>query len=599
MFFAYIIQFLIVLFIHLGQPHPGPEASGPVWWWSGAILANLAAFALLARQVTGRCGSPQSLVRWEARLGWLAVIIYAVDVYLLDLKGFIGLIPGARQAVFLDGLVGISIFYLHLVALWAAELPTIRRVLEPGLELGEHVKTQLRFTIPLLIPWFLMALIYDLIDLLAPKAVLEVTKSTPGEMGLMILILVGLTLFMPPLVVKAWGCRPIPDGGLRWTLTGILAKHRARVREILIWPLLRGRMVTAGVMGILPGLRYLMLTPELVRRVDPAELEAVVAHEIGHLKHRHLLLYLLFFLGYLFLAYALGGLVVSGMLFFEPTTKLLLTASADSMLWFSLLVSGPMLLLMIVYFRFIFAYFMRHFERQADAYAAQSVGPGPVISALETIAFHAGLDRNAPSWHHFSIAQRADFLGQLAARPGLYKTHAKRLKKAMALYLAGLLLIVGLVLPTGLLQGPEELNYNLVLAALDQALEKTPDDPRIHLYQAMLLTMMERPLEAARAYERTIGLAPNEPTALNDLAWLLVTGPQELRDPVRALKLAKRAVHLKPEPALLDTLAEAYFANGIYDQAIRHAKIALAHDPDDREYFEKQLKKFEKALRGE
>ena len=38
--------------------------------------------------------------------------------------------------------------------------------------------------------------------------------------------------------------------------------------------------------------------------------------------------------------------------------------------------TAPVLLLMLVYFRFVFGYFIRNFERQADAYVFRAVGTG-------------------------------------------------------------------------------------------------------------------------------------------------------------------------------------------------------------------------------
>ena len=49
--------------------------------------------------------------------------------------------------------------------------------------------------------------------------------------------------------------------------------------EILYWPLFEGKMVTAGVMGIVPKFRYLLLTPALLSALDQEELG--VAETLG------------------------------------------------------------------------------------------------------------------------------------------------------------------------------------------------------------------------------------------------------------------------------------------------------------------------------
>ena len=59
-------------------------------------------------------------------------------------------------------------------------------------------------------------------------------------------------------------------------------------------------------MGILPGLRYILLTPALIETMSREELEAVIAHEIGHVKKYHLLLYICLIAGFSLLAGMLG-----------------------------------------------------------------------------------------------------------------------------------------------------------------------------------------------------------------------------------------------------------------------------------------------------
>ena len=66
--------------------------------------------------------------------------------------------------------------------------------------------------------------------------------------------------------------------------------------------------------------------------------------------------------------------------------------------------------------------------------------------------------------------------------------------------------------------------------------------------------------------------------------------------PVQALVYSRAAADLKPVPHILDTLAESYFINGLYDRAIESIRIALNMNPENRDYYEEQLSKFQKAL---
>jgi len=80
---------------------------------------------------------------------------------------------------------------------------------------------------------------------------------------------------------------------------------------------------------------------------------------------------------------------------------------------------------------------------------------------------------------------------------------------------------------------------------------------------------------------------------LNNLAWLLLTSDDPaIHDPAAALQLAEQAVIQLPASHILDTLAQAYWANGRVEQAILSEKRALARTPPDREYYLRQLRKF-------
>ena len=77
-------------------------------------------------------------------------------------------------------------------------------------------------------------------------------------------------------------------------------------------------------------------------------------------------------------------------------------------------------LVLLIYFRYVMGFFMRHFERQADLYSALAIGtPEYTVSSLEKIAFAGGKSRDLPSWHHFSISERVACLRRTIGDPGL------------------------------------------------------------------------------------------------------------------------------------------------------------------------------------
>jgi uncharacterized Ntn-hydrolase superfamily protein len=105
--------------------------------------------------------------------------------------------------------------------------------------------------------------------------------------------------------------------------------------------------------------------------------------------------------------------------------------------------------------------------------------------------------------------------------------------------------------------------------------------------------------EAAHALaimDRVAAEGAADAATLNDFAWALAT--RELY-PARALELALLAYGLTPDDAnVMDTVAEAHYAAGDYEQAIAWEKKALAADSEN-EFFVEQMKKFEGAAAGQ
>lgn len=103
---------------------------------------------------------------------------------------------------------------------------------------------------------------------------------------------------------------------------------------------------------------------------------------------------------------------------------------------------------------------------------------------------------------------------------------------------------------------------------------------------------------ARRIYGRGINNSPGSSVLLNSLAWLLATTDNSLiRNPREALKYALRAnlIENSLNPDVLDTLAEAYYVNGKYREAVEYKRKAILLNPDDKS-LRKSLVKFENKL---
>jgi protein O-mannosyl-transferase len=115
------------------------------------------------------------------------------------------------------------------------------------------------------------------------------------------------------------------------------------------------------------------------------------------------------------------------------------------------------------------------------------------------------------------------------------------------------------------------------IAHWEKSLEIQPDNSAARNYLGTALASSGRDREAIAQWEQTLEYDPENGDAANNSAWLLATSQQaDLRDPAKAVELAKRAVNLPGgnNPIVYRTLAAALAENGEFDDAIRAVEHA-------------------------
>jgi cytochrome c-type biogenesis protein CcmH/NrfG len=251
----------------------------------------------------------------------------------------------------------------------------------------------------------------------------------------------------------------------------------------------------------------------------------------------------------------------------------------------------------LIYFRYIFGYFMRNFERQADAFVFTLFNSSlPLVTTLQKIAMTSGQPANKPNWHHYSISERIHFLLNCEADRSWISRHDRKIRRSIAVYLVGILLIGALGYTLNWGDTGKKLNAHLLEQVLLREIEKNPNNPVAYNVLGDTYVLRKNFEMAQQAYEKAILLQPDNFSALNNLAWILATSEDEkFRNPSRAVLLAVRAAELKPSSQILDTFAESLYRNGQPEEAIYIGEKALLSATGDRTYFENQLKKFRKA----
>lgn len=600
MLYHNLLYFLVVIFVFSTNTAAAKPAL-PLPWTLLTLAVIYWLYGRIAASVFARAGwGPKGYFTAEKRLSILAVVTFMGQVYLLDLKHFLNpLSLGGRLPVLAD-LAGLACFFLLLTLMWRAARIHYQHLFQRAYSPFAFIRSNIKANLPIILPWLCLSLAFDALRMLPFPQLRRLLHSPWGELGLFVLFLVFLTLAFPPLVRSLWGCTPLPAGALRDRLIAF-CRAQGFNAEIYIWPLFEGQVLTAGIMGIVPGLRYLLITPALLEALDEEELDSVLAHEIGHVKHLHLVLYMVLFLGFSVLAGAVAAplphLILSSDLFYDLLHHL--HAGPENVL--GVLATTPLLILMLVYFRFIFGYFIRNFERQADAYVFRAQGTGrPLIRSFEKIARLSGGNRDEKNWHHYGIGERIDFLARCETDRSLITRHERRLRTSLLVYFV----IIGLLLfglhqqESGQLSKEHEARY--AEAVLTQKVREEPKNSLWLIYLGDFLQSRQMETRALEAYDKALTLDPMNAELNNNLAWLLLTAKNtSIRNPDRALTLALTAAMLKEQGHILDTLATAYWANGMLEEAMDTEMRAFRLDPKNRHYYLEQMEKFRTKRWGE
>ncbi len=400
---------------------------------------------LVARQLECGLESPAKLLQRFKRLRcvhsvlWLAVA--GAILYFLGWTRLVRFNWCLDRVVLVDDLLILAPVLVPLALSWYAFYDVERAIQgssaggvvsdTPLCSRGQYLLLHLRHYFGvLLLPILGMLALQDLAGLAMP-GVLEGPYA-----GIVYLpLLVAVFALFPTLLRRTWQTSPLEPGKLRDRLQDASARFGFHAREILVWHT-GGMIVNAAVAGFLPGLRYVFLSDALLRKLNDDEIETVFGHEVGHIKHRHLVLRVLAILAPLCLwflvqtacpeaAARMGETLAGGVFGWRTSTQLMMLCGLG------------------LYVFVVFGAYSRILETQADLFGC---GPAclrndtrPVeayISALEKLAAANGIDRSERSWQHASIAERVDFLRQTLDDPSCEHRFQNRVRLLNQLVIA-------------------------------------------------------------------------------------------------------------------------------------------------------------------
>ncbi len=436
----------------------------------------------------------------------------------------------------------------------------------------------LRLQLPILALIFIQLFWIWIINMILP----EVTSNwTPFFEILSSLIL--LVLIAPVVIVKSWGAQAIEKGSAYESIRNELEQFRTPVAGILCWPDTIMPHSTAGVIGLIRGFRYLLISTKLLKALSNAELRAVIAHEAEHIRRHHLFYYLIAVTGLLGF-FALAG-NVNFLLVFTEISQV------------SGLILGVSAIISVLFFvRFGIGFLSQNFERQADGHSFERFGITPISTALLKVSWLNGINPEQDNWHHYGVRQRIDYLSKCLKKPEMLQKHNRRVTR---IKIGCALMLVGL-LGANIILSSEFIKINALSWKLERSNNSWKfEDASLLTKMGDLLYFQDRKNQAEIWYRRALELNPGESRTLNNLAWLLTE--THLGDQKRlkeSMELAQKALAGKKTAFIWDTLAEAYFRNGLYEKAADAAHNALERAEEgngisveaDLDYYRKRFK---------
>ncbi len=594
--YSQIISLMVALVLITGAPsnhHLSFSVTEGLTLW---VLKTLA-WWLSVRLLLKRGGIERQQALFE-KLQAAALLPLVVDFYMLDTKDMLALIPGFSTFPIIEEFAGLAMYFGYLAILWGVNWQINRQKSLETWPVSQEIKERFSLILPALIPYLVLSVCLEAASRFAPAWMQALFNSNAAPFLSLAAFTLVLIFFIPPLLRKIWQCTPMPESKLKSEILQFLKKSGISFEEIYVWPLGGGKACTAAVVGIIPRFRYILITPCLLKYLQIGEIEAVLSHEAEHVLRRHILWYVFFLGAYSVVIFRLMDplwswlvsrpffISILGMLENSPEALPALAAAL------------PMLVLIVLYFRFLLGWFMRNFERQADMSVFRTQGhPWHMIAALEKVALFSGGTREKPSWHHYSIAQRVDFLKNAAEYPEILEAHNRRLTMAKGIFMAAALALLILPDMMPVKAWKKSANTNLAEAYLAQLSSHGQENARWFVVLGQLMAENKQYEKAAEAYLKALKLEPDNPEILNNLAWLYATAEdRKFRKPREALMLAMKAASIRPESYILDTLAECFFINGYVERAIETEREALQRAASNRDYYMKQIVRFSKEL---
>lgn len=458
-----LLLVMVVMAVDNGLRPLGADWHWPHSWvwaiaWGPVLAVLLTAWigeSIVDRRLSkGRRHRPLAASEMILRFSrWALLANHVAAVLVFNWLGAIRAVPG--DLILVDELLAILPPLVGLAGLFWIHYPIERRLRDsvlirqldegrpvyPTLSRGQYVVLQVRLQLLLtMVPVLLIVGIFESLNHI-PAIAQGQALSWIGQVAAFVGA-VSIFMFAPLLARVLLDVQPLAPGPIRADLQAVCDRHRVRMRDLLIWNT-NGSMINAAVMGLIGPLRYVMITDMLLETLRREQVQAVMAHEIGHVRRHHMPWMIVSLLA----AMAVGwAFVVVPMSVFASVIAAVSLTAAEA-------VQGASLIGQLVVGLLIFGWVSRRFERQADTFAVQhlsGLGQEPAFSsdaemeqvplpapvnpidgtqvvrpesvlamqgALQVIAVLNTVPPDRASWRHGSILWRQRYLASIVGKP--------------------------------------------------------------------------------------------------------------------------------------------------------------------------------------
>lgn len=403
---AFLILFAPLIMLYTYSPNlyfsPFDAPANALWVLLATSLATLLAWILPLVLRRSRLGAPPPGLRnpWYAH--GFAVLLALLFAFLVEgfdwIETFAALFFPPETFLVADILLLVPFLLPYLV--FRTRLANRTLLLRGRTStITEALNGQLRGLVVILGPQLLYLNIYALVvHSFEPTA--RIVEAHPWLNFAIVGLLIFLLLTYSPYFVRLLYTRvPLEDHPAIYTYQTIFADLSKLtgipLDRVSIWMTGSAAVANAAVSGAFGRQRTVFITDRLLEILSPEEVKAVVAHELGHAYHRHLL-------------FMLPVALLSSV--FVVWTLYLLELVVDT----GDVLGAAVMLIQFAYLLAIYRPISQRFEYQSDAYAAHVTGsPVHLGNALLKLAQDHGANRKAASLTHPAIALRIKRLADL------------------------------------------------------------------------------------------------------------------------------------------------------------------------------------------